>query len=273
MYNIYVGATRPQKLATMVLEYSIRKFASVDVNVIDLGESVKNSSVAKGTPFSLQRLFIPALNGYAGVAAYVDSDMQVFSDVRQLFALKDESAVVTGCQTRPGCTRPLQFSVFVIDCGKATHWKFDDQKLSASFNTKLDFEESKISSIPYTWNSLEFFEPDKTSLLHYTDMDTQPWISSRNKNREIWYGCLRMALDDGFISKSFIKEEVRNGNVKPSLIRFCSKREAKYSLAHAFADFCYAPPHTVKRFFRSNSKTTRFIVGVATSIYRALRTA
>lgn len=273
MYNIYVGATRPQKLATMVLEYSIKKFASVEVNVVDLGESVKNSSVAKGTPFSLQRLFIPALNGYAGVAAYVDSDMQVFSDIRQLFELKDESVVVTGCQRRPGCTRPLQFSVFVIDCEKATHWKFDDKELSASLNTKLDFEKSKISSIPYTWNSLEFFEPGKTNLLHYTDMDTQPWISSRNVKREIWYGCLRMAINDGFISKSFIKEEVRNGNVKPSLIRFCGEREAKYSLVHVLSDFCYAPPHTVKRFFKSNSKIKRIIVGIATSIFRALRSA
>ena len=37
------------------------------------------------TPFSFQRFLIPELCGYSGKAIYLDADMQVFRDIRELW--------------------------------------------------------------------------------------------------------------------------------------------------------------------------------------------
>ncbi|MET0311294.1 MAG: hypothetical protein ABW051_04535, partial [Burkholderiaceae bacterium] len=68
------------------------------------------------------------------------------------------------------------------------------------------------------WNSLERYEPGRTHLLHYTDMDTQPWVSTRNPLGHLWVECLRRALDAGFISREELAREVAAGHVRPSLV-------------------------------------------------------
>ena len=41
------------------------------------------------TPFSFQRFLIPELCGFKGRGIYVDSDMQVFEDIRGLWKVVD----------------------------------------------------------------------------------------------------------------------------------------------------------------------------------------
>src|SRR5207249_1624073 len=96
--RIYVAATDAQMLAVKVLEFSIKKHASVSVEVTPLHTTGLAIPVPKDarnlprTPFSFQRFLIPALKGYRGRAIYLDSDMQVFRDIRELWTLPFDGA-------------------------------------------------------------------------------------------------------------------------------------------------------------------------------------
>ena len=91
--RIYVGSTEAQMLAVKVLTHSIRKHASMTVQVVPLHRAAiqipqpKDERNRPRTPFSFQRFLIPALNKHHGRAIYLDSDMLVFEDIRQMWDL------------------------------------------------------------------------------------------------------------------------------------------------------------------------------------------
>src|SRR5262249_52653899 len=58
----------------------------------------------------------------------------------------------------------------------------------------------------------------RTCLLHYTDMNRQPWVSTRNPNGHLWIACLRRAIDKGFITRNELQHEIDSGHVRPSLL-------------------------------------------------------
>ncbi|MEJ7708818.1 MAG: hypothetical protein WKF84_02940 [Pyrinomonadaceae bacterium] len=68
--RVYVGSTEGQLLATKVAEYSIRKHASMSVEVLPLYQTDIRIPIPKDrrnrlrTPFSFQRFLIPKLAGY-----------------------------------------------------------------------------------------------------------------------------------------------------------------------------------------------------------------
>jgi hypothetical protein len=72
-------------------------------------------------------------------------------------------------------------------------------------------------TLPYEWNSLEYFERGKTCLIHYADMPTRPWVSSRNRYKSLWYETLKEAVADGFIRSDEVYEEVERGHIFPEL--------------------------------------------------------
>jgi len=229
--RVYAAATEAQMLAVKVLEYSIRKHASLTVQVSPLHLSgIEIPTPAKPenrprTPFSFQRFLIPALTGYQGKAIYLDSDMQVFQDIRRLWNVPLEDADLLAVQ-EPGSTgRRPQFSVMVLDCASL---RWDIQEIVQSLNAgRLTYEQlmyemavaSKIrASLDPVWNSLERYHPEETCLLHYTDMNTQPWLSRDNPLGYLWTRDLFEAIDRKFLSANEIGEHVQRGFVRPSLL-------------------------------------------------------
>src|SRR5438105_13510003 len=77
------------------------------------------------TPFSFQRFLIPAVKGYSGRGIYLDSDMQVFKDIRELWTLPFDGSDLLGVQSQIGSERRPQFSVMLLDC-EALAWKITD---------------------------------------------------------------------------------------------------------------------------------------------------
>ncbi|MBM3800842.1 MAG: glycosyltransferase [Acidimicrobiia bacterium] len=229
--RVYVAATEAQMLAVRVLEYSIRKHASLAVQVSPLhqcGIQIPTPAAPQNcprTPFSFQRFLIPALTRYQGKAIYLDSDMQVFQDIRRLWNVPLEGADLLAVQ-EPGTTgRRPQFSVMLLDCGSL---RWDIEAIVSALNEgKLTYEQlmyemavaPKIRpSLDSAWNSLERYDPGETCLVHYTDMNTQPWLSANNPLGYLWMRDLFEALDGGFLPASEIAEHVRRGFVRPSLL-------------------------------------------------------
>jgi hypothetical protein len=228
---IFVAATEAQMLAVKILEHSIRKHASMTVRVEPLHLSGVEIPVPKEpknhprTPFSFQRFLIPALNGYRGKAVYLDSDMQVFQDMRKLWMLPFRAADLLAAREPGASGRRPQFSVMLLDCG-ALHW--DIANIVRSLNDgEFSYEDLMYNmsvatqirpDIDPVWNSLERYVEGETALLHYTDMQTQPWVSRANPLGYLWVKELFEGLDDGSISLQFVKEHIEKGYVRPSLL-------------------------------------------------------
>ena len=231
--RVFVGTDRTQMLAARVLEYSIRKHASMSVDFVPMCDlpvpMPKDAQNRPRTGFSFSRFLIPSLCDYRGRAIYVDADMLVLNDIAKLWDMPMDEADILCAEQPSEKGRIRQYSVMLLNCSNL-RWKIDEivQGLddgSYSYPRLMyDFcvvgSEKIASALPYEWNSLEYYEPGKTCLIHYTDMPTQPWVSFRNSHRSIWYKALREAVGEGFISKQELYREVESGYVRPDLPQY-----------------------------------------------------
>lgn len=235
--RVYVGSEEAQMLAVKVLEYSIRHRASMDVEVFPLHHARMEYPMPKDvrnrprTPFSFQRFNIPALKGYRGRAIYVDSDMQVFRDIRALWTLPFDGADLLAARERGDTGRKPQFSVMLLNC-EELRWDIGEivgrlDRGELTYETlmyEMAVARRVSAGIDPDWNSLERYVEGETALLHYTDMPTQPWVSRDNPLGHLWIRDLIAATDEGFIARDYVDEQVRLGVVRPSVRYQLEKR-------------------------------------------------
>lgn len=239
--RVYVGADRSQLLAVPVLEYSIKRHTTAKVEVIpmlDLPVPVpKDPRNGQRTGFSFSRFCIPKLAGYKGKAIYMDADMLVFKDIRSLWNLPFNGAKiliqeevkftdVTMAKENAPKVRKKQCAVMLLDC---ENLDWDVEKIVQGLDDgQYNYDqlmselcilpESEVGySVPFEWNSLEHYDPT-TCLIHYTDMGTQPWVSTRNSNGYLWFDEVRRMIAADELDLQTIKDEIAQGHFRPSLI-------------------------------------------------------
>lgn len=241
--RVFVGCMPEQDLAYQVLEYSIHRHSSVSVTVERLHCAIAAQGIIvpvprhpanRGrTPFSFQRFAIPALCGRQGRAIYLDSDMLVLQDLRRLWAFPLGELQMASAAPPPTSRRPPQFSVMLLDCERLP---WDVAELVAALDkgqlnyTALMHEMTTVprweASLPWHWNSLEHYEPEHTCLLHFTDMNGQPWLNALHPQAALWCRYLLDAMAAGHIVPSAVAENVRLGHVRPSLLTQVERGEA-----------------------------------------------
>lgn len=240
--RVYVGADRSQQLAIQVLAHSIRRHSTAPVEVVpmvDLPVPVpRDPRNRQRTGFSFSRFCIPKLAGYRGKAIYLDADMLVFGDIRALWEtpLDGCSVVVqrevkfeqeTTAKAGAPRQRRKQCAVMLLDCGRLD---WDVERIVADLDAgrygyeQLMYEmcllpEEQVKyGIPFEWNSLEHWDPG-TQLLHFTDVNTQPWAACANPNGQLWLDEVRGMLDDGTLAMPALQQEIDSGYFRPSLVR------------------------------------------------------
>ena len=227
--QVYVAATEKELIPFKVLEYSIAKNTKSLVNVFALYQSAIKIPRAKDpknqpfTAFSFQRFLIPEIQNFSGKAIYLDSDMIVFKDIKELWDIDFQGSELLSLKISQ--TTPAQHSVLLMDC-KKLKWNIKEiiQKLDQNvFNYNqlmqdLIIAKNKAFIIPLEWNSLENFEAEKTALLHFTKIHTQPWLSTKNPLGYLWFELLFEAIDKNIISLDLIKEHIELGFIRPSLL-------------------------------------------------------
>ncbi len=237
--DIFVGTDRSQLLAVAVLEFSIKRHTSHPVRLapligLDLPEP-NDLRHGSRTNFSFARFAIPELAGYEGTALYLDADMLVFHDISEIWRFQrgdakiliqasvDEAAQVKKAGAPE--TRKKQCSVMLMDCGRLD---WHAPSIIAGLDGKYSYdelmsdmcilEERDIAyGLPFRWNSLEHYD-QTTSLIHYTDMHTQPWVDTNNRFGYLWMREVRLMLDTGALSWGALEQEVELGYFRPSLI-------------------------------------------------------
>lgn len=235
--RIFIGADETQALGARVFEYSVRRHSSISAvcEIIDnAGLPVPADPQKRArTGFSFSRFKIPALCGYQGRAIYVDADMMVFHDIRDLWSRDMGDAWLLYSESAKDGARIPQYSVMLLDCAKLD-WdaealvhgldagRFDYKSLMHDF--AMMPAERKRPLLEFEWNSLEHYERGRTKLIHYTDMPTQPWVNNKNKHGALWYEMLRAAVADGFIGRDEIDAEIERGHVSPLLPEWAKMR-------------------------------------------------
>lgn len=125
------------------------------------------------TPFSLFRYAVPALMKFRGTAIYLDVDMVVLADLRDLAGYAREGRWCMADNRDGDC-------VAVIDCSCVLgdhRWPtIQDLKSGRMPKQALRNIASKYFDpcIPAEWNVCDQ-APEHARLIHFTSMATQPW--------------------------------------------------------------------------------------------------
>ena len=170
MVRIFIGTDADlHSDAEKVVEWSIRKYTSSDVQINFIRPGWKSGC----TGFTNHRFLVPELCGHEGYAIYLDVDMLVLGDIEELWNYKT-----------PGkwCTTPMRDDVSVIDCS-AFPW-MTEATAKVLHKNQIRAKIPDHENIPEVWNHCDKWQPD-TKLIHYTDLDTQPWVFNNHPNKLI----------------------------------------------------------------------------------------
>ena len=237
-YNIFVGMDRSQLFAFQVLEHSIRRYSSVQLNIHPLDNqragipAPENLNHGARTGFSFVRFAIPSLMGYQGRALYLDADMLVFRDIQELFHwdMDNHHILIVGDTGNTrfknfwARKRQRQCSVMLLDCEKC---QWDADKIVNGLGKDYSYEELMYefcilsdleiaTTLPFRWNSLEHLDAN-TGLIHYTDMQMQPWVDPINPLGYIWVNEVRSMIAQDSRVLLTLNEEIDAGYLRPSL--------------------------------------------------------
>lgn len=188
---VYVGSDPRMGKAEAVLEFTIREYASRDVEIVwmragdpgwragedwNIGPRAPGkpySGVGWATDFSSFRWAVPALARAAGHrrAIYLDVDMAVFANIAELADWH-----LAACPlAHPGRT-----DVIVFDAEHA-HWisnawpGLDEIKASGNTPPFYQARAKPAAMLPREWDEIGRYDADRTKLYHWTDMRRQPW--------------------------------------------------------------------------------------------------
>jgi len=190
--NIFIGSDERSDEADQVLVQSIRKncTAPIEIQIIKAGDpgfddwvmqpdipyQYKDNEKKKSwmTRFSCFRFAIPELMGFKGKAIYLDCDMLVLGDLKELYDSIHDDVPWT-------CAVGYDTDVSVINCDKfnwnwwisidwmkQSNWDISDYVRYMGVKGKI-----MMGSRP-EWNSHDD-SYDGVKLIHFTDMTTQPW--------------------------------------------------------------------------------------------------
>lgn len=214
--KIFIASEPGNQEAEQTLDWSIRNTTNGPFEITWMTDALpewrnwnkgrdhrnQNSGIGWKTNFSCFRWTIPELCNFSGRAIYLDVDQLVIKDIRQMWELPMNNAACLAI-------RPERTDVMLIDCSK---FKFDwwpsietmkPSGKSQKYYRMIVEKHSEIGKLDGIYNCLdgEGFN-EKTRLVHYTKMDTQPWSPFPNaltykphKNKQVadlWHKCHRL---------------------------------------------------------------------------------
>ena len=235
--RVFVGCDRSQLIAFKVLEHSIQRRTNRPVICKQIDNTMMPETTSPAdtpyTNFSFARFGIPSFTDYQGKGIYMDADMVVMTDIATLWDTPFNGAKVLLLEQanekfkkRQSKNSPRQTAVMLLDCSRLTDWRPEMLigNLGKAYNRdtlmRLQFmPNSDVREIlPITWNCMDWYEEGLTKNIHYTRIETQPWVSPLHPYSNVWMDELKRMLADGSMDEAFIRKEVAIGFVRPSLL-------------------------------------------------------
>lgn len=185
--KLFVGTDERQERAEHALEESIRAHTTlpVDVTWMRAGDpgfqgwcGQPDQPLVPGkwaTRFTNFRYAVPALAEYKGRAIYLDSDMIVLGNLKELWHWRMEKPWHTISTKRT--------DVSIINCAAfkhATWWprleaiRMSERK-GGHYRRILVENDAIKCDLPQYWDHMDQYQPGWSRLVHYTWMPMQPW--------------------------------------------------------------------------------------------------
>ena len=193
MLRVFIGWDSREAECADILAYSIRKHASipVDIRYLKLDELPldRPRDPLQSTEFTYSRFLVPYLCDYQGTAVFMDCDMVCLGDIRELAELDMTKLALrvvkhdyrpTAATKMDGAVQTVYprknwSSLMLMNCAELTLWTqaVVDTKSGKYLHRFEDIADDKIGEIPKTWNTLDWMD-DQTKLIHYTSGG--PWF-------------------------------------------------------------------------------------------------
>jgi lipopolysaccharide biosynthesis glycosyltransferase len=205
-FRVYMGYDSHEDITFEVAKYSLKKRASVPVEVIPLkrhelqsrGIYTRTQDPKQSTEFTYCRFFVPYLNNYKGWAMFVDDDFLWLGDIAELLDQVDDSKAIICVQHdyKPTVTQKLAgraqspyprknwSSMVLWNCGHPANAGVNLSMINSEggpFLHRFSWikDDNLIGKVDYTWNFLvgwyEKYEGDKKPCaIHYTEGG--PWF-------------------------------------------------------------------------------------------------
>lgn len=173
MIRVFIGSHKRFERVEPVIEYSIRKHASEPVEINFMRPEYYGCEDSGCTGFSEMRWQISRICNHEGYAIYLDVDMVLMADIKDLWDLK-----------APYETRLMydgSSEVMVIDCKKT---------------------KALTHEIPGEWNCEDYNFPnwkiEDAKLIHFTDLKSQPWFGGTKypELAQLWFDLEKEALEE-----------------------------------------------------------------------------
>lgn len=194
-YHVVIGYDRNNRIPAYTMAESIMQNSSVPINFTFLHRDMlkmftRDKSIHDSTEFSNSRFLTPYLSNYEGWSLFVDNDMIVKGDIKELFDMIDEKYTVMCVKHNQVVKNKTKFLGSEQYQYNMKNWSsvmlFNNKKcknLTLNYvNTApgLDMHQFKwlkdinndIGELPFEWNYLveNNNQTEKTpKLIHYTD--------------------------------------------------------------------------------------------------------
>ncbi len=269
--KVFIGSGEASRIERKVMIHSLRKYAKRELdiyvfngthNAIELNDeepflaplSLK-LKYQNTTEFSLYRFLIPEICNYQGRAIYVDSDTICLTDIAELFDTPMNGydfLTKKGSYAHRG-SHLWGLSVMLFNCEKC---RFDLKtifdKIEQGLYTYSDFSrmselflshhDYSIGEMNPNWNVFDYWD-DKTKLIHYTNLYTQPWKFPNHPYGELWFEYFNEARASGLITEADIRLSLSRAYVRRDLLEGNSPKQPNS------ADFLFA-------YFKKSLKNT-----------------
>jgi len=196
MIRIFIGYDPREKIAYHALVQSIIENASEPISITPIAKKhlgniyQRTRSVKESTEFSLTRFLTPYLSDFDGWSIFMDCDMIVTSDIKELWELRDNQYAVMSVKHDYTPSSERKFLNQVQTVYPKKNWSsvmlFNNAKCTSLTPEVVQHEdglflhqfkwlesEDLIGELPHTWNFLvgeeEKLDNDQLpDLIHYT---------------------------------------------------------------------------------------------------------
>lgn len=188
--RVFIGYDPRQPIAFNVCAHSIVRHSSVPVSITALKLSQLPIKRRGLTEFTYSRFLVPWLCGFRGRAVFMDADVVVTGDIKELFDSADASAVCV-MQEQERFEWP---SVMLFNCGaciKLTPEFVDDPE-----NKLFDLAWAPyVGRMPRKWNAvIGYGKTDPTSKLWHFTRGIPVWTETQGEDEDsIWFDELEAA--------------------------------------------------------------------------------
>ena len=192
MISIYIVYDSRESVAYHVCSNSIIRHGTVPVSInplsLKLLQNYEELHTDGSNQFIYSRFLVPYLQNYSGWAIFIDGDMILRDDIKQLYEMRDESKAVQVVQHDYKTRMKVKYlgaknedyprknwsSVILWNCGHERNKILTPEFVQTATGAQLHrfswLADDLIGSLPKEWNWLpdEFGANDNAKLLHWT---------------------------------------------------------------------------------------------------------